>query len=382
MALAGNIVWTEALFSVIALSALLLFVRERDPAVSTLFIAGALAGVATLIRPNGVVVIALMGATMFVRWWGDRTTTVSLARLTKAVAALVASFAVVTGAWVGHIHRVTGHWAVSDANCSSEGQGQSRVAAHLQPTNIFQLAGFVNLMTQSNRVARLAVSEPYRAFFEFFPAQHRYNGGRFLPWDLIRDDRMPGEIFREYLREIPGFYLLQVSDALAFNLTHRERPGASVFPYTDMKDVLKAQRLRLASAAAPAALTPAPVQPATLTWGDADAMLSRLSVDAGSLAPSLGRLHLRLSGAAMWGWWLTVICAAAGCVACLWRSELRPFTVLGAHAFVLAAAPAVLGMGADRYAMAGEPALYVLAVLLGASVVRRRRAQRSLMTVA
>ena len=383
MSLTGNVVWTETLFSVIGTATLLLFLRDRTPRVAVLVLAGALAGVATLVRPNGAVIFTLMSAAVFVRWWTDRSGAVSLASTAKRIVALGIPFVLVTAIWIGHFHRVTGHWGLSDANCSLDGQSRALAAANLKPTNIFQLAGFLNLMAQSDRVSALTVGEPYRTFFEFFPARHRYRAERFLPWELIYDDRLPGEIFREYLREDTGLYLRQVGDALAFNLTHRERPRASVFAYADLDDVLRAQRSRLASAAAePKPRTPAPAPPPALTWTDADAVLSRLAADAGSRAPRLGRLYLRLSDAAMWSWWLAVACAAAGCLACLRRPELRSFALLGLHAFVLAAAPAVLGMGADRYAMAGEPAIYVLAVLLGASVVRGRRLQRSLMTVA
>jgi 4-amino-4-deoxy-L-arabinose transferase-like glycosyltransferase len=70
MSLTANMVWTETLFIAAATAALLVFVNARESRAG-LAVAGVLAGAATMIRPNGVVIVALMLAWLFLAWWCD-----------------------------------------------------------------------------------------------------------------------------------------------------------------------------------------------------------------------------------------------------------------------------------------------------------------------
>jgi hypothetical protein len=289
------------------------------------------------------------------------------------VGIVVTGFALVTSLWVLHFHRVAGRWGISDANCAQEGQSHAAKASGLTPTNIFQLAGFVNLISQNDAVGTLAIAEPHRVFYEFFPARHRYYVERFIPWDLIYDDRYTGELFREYLRVFPGTYVRQVRDALMFNLTHRATAGASIFRYPDVEDILTFQRTR-----------PYPIVPAadgraaalvakrTLTWPEAEVLLTQMTA-APAPAHSMSRsVHLGVNRVALMLWGAITVLAGLGALACLAAPGYRSCVILALHALVLAGAPAVLGMAADRYALVGEAALYVLVALLLSFTVSRR----------
>jgi uncharacterized membrane protein len=63
-------------------------------------------------------------------------------------------------------------------------------------------------------------------------------------------------------------------------------------------------------------------------------------------------------------WGISVALAVLGTAAVLLIPGDRRVSLLAIHVFSLAAAPAVLAMGVDRYAMEGEPVVYVLCVIL------------------
>jgi hypothetical protein len=378
MSIAANIVWTEALFTTLATAALLVFLHADEPRPRAVAAAGLLAGLATLVRPNGIVLVALMVVWLFVKWWCSPSDRTAGRRLVLSASLMVAIFALVIAPWLVHMHRVAGAWALSDANCSQEGQTHVSLPRGVAPTNIFQLAGFMNLASQSDAVATLAISEPYRVFFQFFPARHRYYVEHFLPWPLIYDERFPGELLREYVRAFPGTYFRQVRDALVFNLSHVSFPGASVYVYPDVAEVLDFEITR-AYPIVPKAdprMEPLARSPA-ISWSDAEILLTQMTATWAPRQSVLRSLHLRLNRAAAseWGWIMAL--GALGGVICLVLPGQARLVVLAAHAFIVAAAPAVVAMGADRYAMVGEPALYVLAVLLVSFMVHYRVRRRA-----
>ena len=373
MSLTANVLWTEALFMCASTAALLLFLYEAEPRPVHLAGAGVLAGVATMIRPNGVVIVALMVLWLFLEWWCDRSASKRVGHLVVSACVLLGTFALMTAPWIRHVHRASGHWALSDIDCGQAGQGHPVLATGLQPTNVFQLAGFVNLSSQSDAAAALPIVEPYKVFFRFFPARHRYHVERFVPWDLIYDDRLPGELLRAYVRAYPATYLRQVRDALVFNLTHRMSPQPSIFAYPDLDDVLDAQQRRggetLRTDSRPG-MTAGLAD--DMSWADAQPLLERESARHGRLAFPLRGWHLALNRRAMSLWGLIAGLGFAGCLVCLFVPGHRRLVVLGWHALVLVSAPAVLAMGADRYAMVAEPVFYVLAVVLLSVGVKMR----------
>jgi len=366
---------------VFSMSALLVFVRRADPRPALLAASGVLAGIATLIRPNGVVIVAIMVGWIFLRWWCDPGARAGLSKLLQPVALVTGTFLLTMSPWLAHFHRVTGHWGLSDPNCAQEGQTRAAAGSHLRATNIFQLAGFVNLMSQSD-VQGLAIAEPHKVFFEFFPARHRYYVERFLPWELTYDDRMPGELFREYVRVLPLTYIRQVSDALRYNLTHRTSARSSIFVYPDVEGLLTFQRTRpypIVPAVEPRAATLR--QARTVSWADAQVLLTSMTSTWAPARSPIRSLHLRVTHAAMNLWGITALLSGLGVLVCVIVPGLRGGLVLAGHAAVLVMAPAVLAMGADRYAMVAEPALYVLAAVLLSIVVSRRPRRRAVPAV-
>jgi hypothetical protein len=372
LALAANVVSTEAIFGAVATAALLLFLYRRDPGLPMLFTAGVLAGVATLVRPNGVLTPILMVGWLIVQWWFGAETG-SIWRLARRAGTVVVGFAFVVSFWLLHVHAVTGNWAVSDANCSLERQASYTLSRGLRPTTVFQLAGFFNFLLQNDDTGTLAIAEPYRVFPRFFPARHRFMVYRFVPGSLIYDDRYPGELLREYPRVFPRRYARQAADALLFNLTHVERANPSIFVDEPLEDLLRLNRSRTYTSGQTvdprvATLKQAP----TLSWQEADILLAGLSK---AWVPRLSRVraaHLSLSGLTLSLWGVIVGLAGLGLLVCLLTPGFRRFIILGGHAASLTVAPALVAMGVDRYATMAEPVLYVLIALLLSLVVFRR----------
>jgi hypothetical protein len=249
-------------------------------------------------------------------------------------------------------------------------QTRTAVATGSEATNIFQLAAFTNLISQTDQAQRLAVTEPYRAFFEFFPARHRYYVSRFLPPELTYDDRFAGEVFREYVRVFPALYVRQIADALLFNLAHLNRRGSTLFAYPDLVETAQAMRGRIDRVAADDPRLPAVRDRHVISWPDAEILLTRMARARPSLG-GLARAHLAVSTAAMTIWGAAAVLAVAGTIGCL-LGPGRRLAVLAWHAVVLIGAPAILGMAADRYAMAAEPTLYILATVGIAARFRSR----------
>jgi hypothetical protein len=364
MSIVANVIWTETLFIASATAALLVFLHTRRAGVAGMAAAGALAGVATVIRPNGAIIVLLMAGWLFGAWWCRAGRGERFMPVVRGVTAIVIAAAVITGGWMLHFHRMTGHWGLTDADCGLEGQSHAAVGSNLTPANSFQLAAFVNVISQHDAVGTLRVAAPQGVFYEFFPARHRYFVERFLPWDLIYDDRYPGEVVREYIRRFPGTYARQVRDALVFNLTHVAIRSSSIFFYPDVEDVLRFQRSRsypiVRSGDARIASL---LQARALTWADADVLLSHLAAAPAPARSALRRLHLTMNGMALSLWALVVLLAGLGTIACALVPGYRSCVLLSLHAFVLAAAPAAVAMAADRYAMVAEAPLYVLAVV-------------------
>jgi hypothetical protein len=376
MSITANMVWTEPLFIVFSTGALLVFIHGRGSRVMWAA-AGLLAGAATLIRPNGVVILALMLSWLFLAWW-CALPRARVASMTATAAIVSAGFAIVIAPWMVHFHRAAGHWALTDPDCAQEGQTHAARTSALTPTNIFQLAAFVNLISQNDAVGSLPIAEPHRAFYDFFPARHRYYVGTFVPWDLVYDDRYTGEMYREYLRAFPSTYMRQVRDALVFNLTHLVTAGPLIFRYSDVEDALTFQRARLPVGARPEdprveRLLRAP----TLSWSDAEVLLSYMTA-APTAGPGVWRqLHLRVNAVALSSWGLLTMLAAGATVFCVFAAGYRSFILLSMHALAVSAAPAVLGMAADRFAFVGESALYVLiGILLSFTLSHRWRQRR------
>jgi hypothetical protein len=362
IAITASTVWTEALFVTLATMALLVFLKESEPRPRSLLIGGFLAGIATLIRPNGALVLVLMTGWLFLQWWchgiqGKRR------RLVGRVVLLVTPFLVVCGPWIVHFHRETGRWGLSDANCGQPGQVHLALTRGLHPTNVFQLAAFINLTSQGDAASRLAITEPQRAFFTFFPARHRYYALQFFPWSLIYDDRYTGEVFREYVRGAWPTYVRQATDALVFNVANVRPAGSTIFVYPDLADLVDRARARPAfqppnrEVARLARLSP-------VTWANAEVLLADMAAHAVRDRPVMRARHLRVTQAAMQVWGISVALAVLGTAAVLLIPGDRRVSLLAIHVFSLAAAPAVLAMGVDRYAMEGEPVVYVLCVIL------------------
>ncbi|HXT31763.1 MAG TPA: hypothetical protein VN716_20830 [Vicinamibacterales bacterium] len=378
MSIVANVVWTETLFIASGTAALLVFLKTRRSGVAGMAAAGALAGVATLIRPNGAIIILLMVGWLFAAWWCRAGLTERFLPVVGRVMAIVIATTVITGGWMLHFHRLTGHWGLSDADCDLEGQTHAAAGTDLTPSNSLQGAAFVNVISQHNAVGTLQVAGPLRVFYDFFPARHRYFVPRFLPWDLIYDDRYPGEVVREYIRRFPGTYARQVRDALVFNLTHVARRSSSIFFYPDVQDVLTFQRSRTypivrSSDARIASL----LQARTVTWADADVLLSHFTSAPAPARSVLRSLHLAINRVALSLWAVLAVLAGLGTAVCALVPGYRSCVLLALHASVLAAAPAAVAMAADRYAMVAEVPLYILSVLLISFLAGHRLRRRA-----
>jgi hypothetical protein len=101
MAAAASILWTEALFSVLTAAALLLFVA-RGGSPRGLLLVGALAGLATMVRPTGLlVVLAILGWLLLSAWCAASRAVRQRAAMVGS-AALLLGYLTTAGLW--HLH--------------------------------------------------------------------------------------------------------------------------------------------------------------------------------------------------------------------------------------------------------------------------------------
>lgn len=182
--------------------------------------------------------------------------------------------------------------------------------------------------------------------------------------NLIHDARLPMESFRENIRKFTLDYLDNVRVAFQYGLLHLG-PGDSphlIYPelqyaYGYLKRsyplptpaAFNATSLMAKPKLVPEEVTPL-MEHMAHTW-----MPPASPLRYGLLWLSSGTAH-------QWQW--VAMTALAGLIAGLFQQRYRGFGFMGLFWMVIAAGPAVIGVGAERYTVVCEPLFYVMSVPL------------------
>jgi hypothetical protein len=339
----GNIVWTESLFTVAGCLALFIFAHHQQRR-SGIFLAGLLVGLATMVRPNGIMLLGVMLAWLFVQWWCSPARIQLLRRAAECGAALLLGYLVIAMPWYLHFHSRTGRWVLTTAP---------------------DFALWISTIIQDSSPPSLPINRPYRAIWDF-PWSTTYRGGR-DPWALMSNQAFVGmplsgdnrifqlESWRESLRHDPRLYLRTVREAFLYNLLHTSTEQlSSVHYYRDLSYFPDFWSSRAYPIECPAAGKAA----------DIEALLGQMSCRWEPPESPLRLALLWTSRTGINGWGITSVLALCSLVVCLLFAPLRSMTLFWLYFLINVSVTAALSYAIDRYVMVAEPLLYLLVILL------------------
>lgn len=373
ISIAASVVWTESLFCVSGCVTLLVFLHACRHDGKGLFLAGIIAGITTLIRPNGLILAPLMLGWCFLEWWCHPLRARLIWRTVRRGTWLVIAWLMVVAPWVLHIHAQTGEWDLTSVSGKKTESGKPQM-------NVFKHAALVVMYYHCRSPQVLDINRPFQSALRFLPDNitNRYSN---LPqrhavaymvipaWNLMCDDRFTMELFRENVRRHTGDYLENVRVAMSYSMAHITPKTSPFFVYVElgypsyhltrayplaMPDEKDIQKLLAERRLAPEEISPL-LQHMTYQW-----MPPRSPVRQALLASSVATRD---------AWTCIALLALGGLFVSVWIKPFRDFGLLGLYWMAICAGPSLLGVGAERYAVVVEPMMYLLAVLFLYAVI-------------
>ena len=345
--LLANTVSTESLFASLSYLALICLIQYQSRPAAIL-LAGLAAGVATLIRPNGVVLPVVVVTWLFLRWWCSREGTAALRPLVSSSVAIALGCLLVVSPWLRAERGMTGRWELDNRasftlwlNSVIQGRSPATLAINRPASTIFDLSP---LASQCDDV------EGWRLHSDLAMARH-------IDWPSISatDSRFFAESVREGIRQNPRRFLRFFADTFAYSLLHRLPPPTSPTCVVE-KDKSEIHYAKFTY--------PLPVPKAVSDARDIRGLLQQLSYRWHPPQSRLRSTMLGVTQAGMDGWWIVAVLALAGLAACLMLSSFRDLTVLGLYWLASVTLLGVMGWPTDRYVFVLEPVVYVLATVM------------------
>jgi len=327
VSLAGSYLMSEALFSVCLTVAFLAFCRWEHRS-RELALVGVLAGVATMVRPNGLLILAVLLAWVFLDAWcciRDR------ARQMGAVAAclsLVTGYLAVAAPWHLHVgqayrsldmtygHTTTTGWVVAV---------EHRLGQWRQPINQPNLAPWAAPGAWGWNTYELIEKYPP----ETSKDEHRYQ----LEW------------LRQARQGTPQRFREAIAQALHYNLFLNWTGGDTFMHFAELTGVLR--ELEKSGGAS----LPLPVQ---------DEEFARLSQRWLPERSPVRALVLCLSSLGFEHWRVLAVLALSSMLVLLAFPAVRCFFPAGVLWLGMALAYASIGMAVERYMIVIEPLLYII----------------------
>lgn len=318
----ANIVWTESLFCLLGFSALLFAACARRHFVY-LLVAGLCVGLATMVRPNGLILLAVIGAALALQFFWQRNGRV-WPQYATAVAALAGGYLLIAAPW--HLHLEINRQTVE------LGKGLREFGTW---------AGYVY---EGYLPPDLPINRPNRAIFAYPQA---YNNDPYVllasfPLILGNDSVNYRETAAEWTGSqplTPYWYDLAYDCTLLDN--HRYLP----MPFEEVRWFLEGWKL-------------AP-EPARAQGNDPQATLTRLASATPPGPAGLSRLLIALSEAVLRHWAVLAAITALGVVI----GVIAPW-LIGCGFYVIATV-AIFSTNlvpAERYIVVLEPLYYVLSI--------------------
>lgn len=318
----GNVLWTESLFCVFSASALLLAsCYQRRSAY--LFLAGVCAGGATMIRPNGLLIVPVMLAAVVVQFFWSRGA-VLWRTLTASGALLIGGYLLVAAPW--HMHL-----AVNRGN----------VPLGYDMREFGSWAGYI---FERRMPIELPINAPNRAIFADPMAYGNDPFVALVNFPLLMGDEPV------YYRETQSEWLASQSwaphwETLKFHTTLVWDPAKSLIGIEEIRALLDGWR------------QPPPLVPQT---SGLESVLTRLTSATPPGPSQAGTFCLALSTFALNRWsWLALLALGGGAVSCFAKPWLTPLLAY--------AVGSLLGYStnlipAERYIAVLEPLYCILAI--------------------
>jgi len=367
VSIAANVVWTESLFAASSYAALLGFLWLKSRGGWRLLFAGSVVGIATLIRPNGILLLVVMLGWIFLEWLLQPDRARLFWKKALEIVWLTLGCVIVLSPWLYHIRSHTGQWDLTSVAAAATEGGQGN-------TNTPEHATYINTMWQSPSLELWEITRPYHSIIHSLPENpnHRLDNVAYrqdlayglIHYSLIWDKRFPTELFREYVRRYSRDYFRVFSEALIFNIFHALPTNSPFFVYEELGypsyHLTRPYPIPQPPAVDSQALLSSPVTPEKV-GPVLEQMIHRWE-------PSRSHVRTALLWSSRfvvaWGWMPVAVLALAGFLASLLLAPLREFAVLGLFWLGNAAASASGLAGADRYMVVCEPLMYILTLTL------------------
>jgi hypothetical protein len=319
----GNVLWTESLFCVFGSSALLFFSCYRRRS-AYLFLAGICGGIATMLRPNGLLVVAVMLGAVVVRFlWSCGA--VSWRTLAASGAGLIGGYLMVAAPWHMHLAVNRGTFAL--------GKGLAEFGTW---------AGYV---FEGRLPVELPINAPNRAVFADPMA---YRNEPYIA--LASFPLLMGDDASVYYRETKSEWLASESwaphwETLKFHATLVWDPAKLLVAFEEIRGMLEGWR-QLPSLAGQAS--------------GVESVLIRLTSARPPGPPQAGMLWMVLSTFELnhWGW-MALLALGGGAASCFAKPWLTPLLLYVTGSILAFSTNLVPG---ERYIVVLEPLCYILAI--------------------
>jgi len=345
--LLANTVATESLFASICYIALICLIHGQSRPTGV-FLAGLLAGLATLIRPNGILLPAVMLAWLFLRWWCGQDRIASLQRLAFTGVGITLGYLLIISPWLRAEHGMTGQW-------------------ELDHRSSFTL--WLNSVIEGRSPASLAINRPASIIFSSSPLSKACDDvegwrlhsdlaqARYIDWPTINatDSEFFAESVREGLRQNPRRFLQFFVGTFNYSLLHIvPSPGSPLCAVENAKSEIYYGRFTY----------PLPVQTTVSDAKDIVPFLRQLSYRWHPPQSRLRAAMLWVTQAGIDAWMIAGGLAFCGVAACLMLAPLRDLALLWLYWLVSVTLLGVMGWPTDRYMFVCEPFVYSLATVM------------------
>jgi hypothetical protein len=323
----GNLLWTESLFCVFGSSALLFASCYRRRS-AYLFLAGICGGVATMLRPNGLLVVIVMLGALIVRFFWSRGA-VSWRTLAASATGLIGGYLLVAAPW--HLHLAVNRGTLA------LGKG------------LPEFANWQGYVFEGRLPLELPINAPNRAIFAD-PMAYRndpYAALASFPLLMGGDEAV-------YYRETRSEWLASQSwaphwETLKFHTTLVWNPARLLVSFAELRDLAYQWRQ-------PPPLLP----PLAFQASGIEPVLLRLTSAPPPVPFWAAKFCPALSGFTLNHWvWLALLAVGGGAVSCYSKPWLAPLLAYVAGSVLVFSTNLIPG---ERYIAVMEPLYYILAI--------------------
>jgi hypothetical protein len=345
----ANVVWTDSLFAVANYLALLLFLHYQPKKHFALVMVGIMVGLATMIRPNGVLTLLLMVGWLFLYWWCSSERTIqSLGHFAISGAALVLGYLVVTTPWYLHFHSKVDRWGLTSMS--------AKTTDWQTPGSMPEIAAALAVSFQG-RANNLTINKPYQIFMRFlYQPGGQQSWGPYTLMPVGYDSRFLGETFRECVRQNPALHLRIFYEAMFYNFFGiYPDPSSLAWTATNLRGAFYTYYN----------YTPKTIEVKTVNKiNSINTLLEQMSYRWHPPQSHLRSTLLWISKISIETRGMITFIALLSVIVILLLAPYRDFILFWIYCIIAGIVPAIISMPIERYVVIIEPITYVLITVL------------------